>query len=116
MTEKSSICSLAIVGDGSVGKSSIIEAFRSEGFIPVYKQTIGIDFYEKKLRIRGDIYASMRVWDIGGQSIHSKNLQVNIHPSIHPLSIYLLIFYYFNIYNYYLIAIFKPCRCNISSI
>jgi len=79
MTEKSSICSLAIVGDGSVGKSSIIEAFRSEGFIPVYKQTIGIDFYEKKLRIRGDIYASMRVWDIGGQSIHSKNLQVNIY-------------------------------------
>lgn len=70
-------CSMAIIGDGSVGKSTIIQAFRSNGFVSssVYKQTVGCDFYEKQLRLRGDIYVSLRVWDIGGQSISSKNLE-----------------------------------------
>jgi Ras-related protein Rab-28 len=40
----------------------------------VYKQTIGIEFYEKSLTIRGDQKVSLRLWDVGGQSIHSKNL------------------------------------------
>lgn len=40
MTELS--CSLSIIGDGSVGKSTIINAFRSDGFQPIYKQTIGM--------------------------------------------------------------------------
>lgn len=31
-------CNLAIIGDGSVGKSSLITAFRSEGFNLTYKQ------------------------------------------------------------------------------
>ena len=66
-------CSLAIIGDGSVGKSSIINAFKTDGFLPVYKQTIGCDFYEKSLPIRNR-NVSLKVWDIGGQSIHSKNI------------------------------------------
>lgn len=74
-------CALAIIGDGAVGKSSIIAAFRNDGFGPVYKQTIGCDFYEKKLQIRGDRYTSLRVWDIGGQSINSKNLEKYISSS-----------------------------------
>ncbi len=67
-------CSLAIVGDGSVGKSSIIAAFKSEGFNAVYKQTIGIDFYEKTINVSGNINLSLKVWDVGGQSVNSKNL------------------------------------------
>ena len=68
-------CTLAVIGDGAVGKSSIIAAFKNDGFGRVYKQTIGVDFYEKLLQIRGDKYVSLRVWDIGGQSISSKNLE-----------------------------------------
>ena len=72
--------SLAIVGDGSSGKSSIINAFKSDGFSPNYKQTIGIDFYKKLLKIRDQII-SLRVWDVGGQSINSKNLNKYISNS-----------------------------------
>ena len=68
------LCSLAVIGDGAVGKSSIINFFKTDGFQKVYKQTIGCDFYEKCLQLRGDKYVSLRVWDIGGQSIGSKNL------------------------------------------
>ena len=31
-------CTLAVVGDGAVGKSSIIAAFKNDGFARVYKQ------------------------------------------------------------------------------
>lgn len=65
---------LCIVGDGAVGKSSVIQAFRTEGFTPVYKQTIGIDFYEKNLSLPGNTSVSLRVWDVGGQSLNSKSL------------------------------------------
>jgi small GTP-binding protein len=68
-------CSLVVIGDGSVGKSTIINLFRTDGFQPVYKQTIGCDFYEKQLLVRNNTEKiSLRLWDIGGQSISSKNL------------------------------------------
>lgn len=81
-------CSLAIIGDGSVGKSTIIAAFRAEGFHAVYKQTVGCDFYEKQLKLRGESYVSLKVWDIGGQSIHSKNLSTYLQHSSAILLVY----------------------------
>jgi Ras-related protein Rab-28 len=66
-------CILAIIGDGSVGKSSLIAAFRNDNFQKIYKQTIGCDFYEKIVTLSGRTI-SLRVWDIGGQSMNSKNL------------------------------------------
>lgn len=85
-------CSLSIVGDGSVGKSTITAAFKEEGFHEVsrkvYKQTIGVDFYEKKLQIRENLVVSLRVWDVGGQSIQSKNLQSYVAHSNVVLLVY----------------------------
>ena len=81
-------CSLSIIGDGSVGKSTIIAAFRAEGFVAVYKQTVGCDFYERQLKLRGETHVSLRVWDIGGQSIHSKNLNKYLSHSGAILLIY----------------------------
>jgi small GTP-binding protein len=86
MNQKS--CSIVLVGDGSVGKSTIINAFRTDGFQPVYKQTIGVDFYEKTLIVRNQEKISLRVWDIGGQSIHSKNLSSYIQHANGILLIY----------------------------
>lgn len=71
---------LAILGDGSAGKSSIVQSFVDDGFKSVYKQTIGIDFHEKMADLRGKI-VSMRVWDIGGQSIHSGNIKQYVSAS-----------------------------------
>ena len=64
---------LILVGNGSAGKTSICTRFREDGFRRVYKQTIGIDFMEKKLKVR-DKEIALQVWDIGGQSIGSKML------------------------------------------
>ena len=64
---------LILVGNGSAGKTSICTRFREDGFQRVYRQTVGIDFLEKTLRVR-DQAVALQVWDIGGQSIGSKML------------------------------------------
>ncbi len=81
-------CSLALIGDGSVGKSTIINAFCSDGFQKVYKQTVGCDFFEKQLEVRKSHIVSLRVWDIGGQSIHSKNLKSYLESANAVLLVY----------------------------
>ncbi|OQR95429.1 Rab28 family GTPase [Thraustotheca clavata] len=68
------VCKLILVGNGSVGKSSIIARFVADGFEKQYKQTIGLDFYEKKLLLPRDKRVVLEVWDIGGQNINSKML------------------------------------------
>jgi small GTP-binding protein len=73
MASASSSCKLVLLGNGSVGKTSIIQRFKADGFAPIYKQTVGCDFFEKRVDIR-NTSATMSVWDIGGQSINSANL------------------------------------------
>ena len=73
MSSSGDSCILAIIGDGSVGKSCLISAFQNDNFEKIYKQTVGCDFYEKVVTLSGRV-VSLRVWDIGGQSMNSKNL------------------------------------------
>ena len=42
-------------------------------------QTIGLDFFEKRVTIRGDLSLNLQVWDIGGQSIASAMLAKYIY-------------------------------------
>ena len=65
---------IVVCGNGSVGKSSIIQRLVNDGFAKVYKQTIGCDFFVKQLEIKGDKRANLQVWDVGGQSVSSPNL------------------------------------------
>lgn len=63
-------CKIILLGNGSVGKSSICARFKDDGFQKVYKQTVGIDWLERKLDLRGKSLM-LRVSDVGGQSIGS---------------------------------------------
>ncbi|KAF0686946.1 Aste57867_21294 [Aphanomyces stellatus] len=68
------VCKLILLGNGSVGKSSIIARFVDDGFARQYKQTIGLDFFEKKIHLPHEKRVVLQVWDIGGQNINSKML------------------------------------------
>lgn len=80
-TKVDPVCKLILIGNGSVGKSSIIARFTDDGFGRVYKQTVGLDFFEKLLQIRGDRRVRLQVWDIGGQSIGSKMIGKYVYGS-----------------------------------
>lgn len=64
---------VAVVGNGAVGKSSIIRRLCETGFKDAYKQTLGLDFYTKKLKLpNSNTEVSLQVWDIGGQQLGGK--------------------------------------------
>eukprot|EP00730_Choanoeca_flexa_P017604 TRINITY_DN8498_c0_g1_i3.p1 TRINITY_DN8498_c0_g1~~TRINITY_DN8498_c0_g1_i3.p1 ORF type:complete len:205 (+),score=38.48 TRINITY_DN8498_c0_g1_i3:43-657(+) len=55
-----------IVGNGAVGKSSMIQRYCKGIFTEAYKKTIGVDFLEKKLQ-SGNEDLRLMIWDTAGQ-------------------------------------------------
>jgi len=57
---------ITIIGDGSVGKTSLIEKFTQGSFQKEYIKTIGAQFSEYDAEISGDTIRLL-FWDIAGQ-------------------------------------------------
>ena len=67
---------IALVGDGSVGKSSLVQALQTEESCSrTYKQTVGFDTAERLVVLPNQQEVSLQVRDVGGQSIRSSNLE-----------------------------------------
>lgn len=68
MFEEDLECSVKvlIVGNGAVGKSSMIQRYCKGIFTNEYKKTIGVDFLEKKIKVEGYDLRLM-IWDTAGQ-------------------------------------------------
>ena len=63
-----------LLGDGAVGKTSISIRFSEDQFSQQYKQTVGVDFFTKRIELSKQAHVTLQLWDIGGQSIGSKML------------------------------------------
>lgn len=59
-----------LLGDGTVGKSSISLRFTSDQFTNQYKQTIGVDFFLKRLVLPG----TARAWFSGTEDNAVENV------------------------------------------
>jgi Ras-related protein Rab-28 len=70
----SSCYQVVVVGDGAAGKTSLCMRFCENNFAKQYKQTIGLDFFIKRLLLPNETHVTLQIWDIGGQSIGSKML------------------------------------------
>jgi len=57
---------VVIVGNGAVGKSSMIQKYCRGIFTTEYKKTIGVDFLEKRICLNGEDMRLM-LWDTAGQ-------------------------------------------------
>ena len=57
---------VVVVGNGAVGKSSMIQRYCKGIFTKDYKKTIGVDFLEKQLLLNGNDVRLM-LWDTAGQ-------------------------------------------------
>ena len=57
-----------VIGDGGVGKTSIIRRYVHEEFDPKYKKTIGVAHAVKRLTIE-DTEVTLTIWDTGGQEL-----------------------------------------------
>ncbi|MBY9010178.1 MAG: GTP-binding protein [Candidatus Lokiarchaeota archaeon] len=54
------------VGDGSVGKTTLLERYVEGLFKGDQKMTIGVNFYLKRIQIE-DFDIALQLWDFGGQ-------------------------------------------------
>ncbi|MEM2109071.1 MAG: Rab family GTPase [Candidatus Odinarchaeota archaeon] len=63
------ILKILVVGDEGVGKTCLIKRFADNIFPDTSKQTIGVDFTVKKIRI-GDKLVKLQIWDFGGHSYY----------------------------------------------
>ncbi|XP_031560244.1 ras-related protein Rab-23-like [Actinia tenebrosa] len=57
---------VVVVGNGAVGKSSMIQRYCKGIFTKDYKKTIGVDFLERQISINGEDIRLM-LWDTAGQ-------------------------------------------------
>lgn len=63
---------IVVLGDGSVGKTSLVEYYTHRTFKEFYLPTIGANFSIKEVDIDARTRAKAYIWDIAGQSKFSQ--------------------------------------------
>jgi len=58
---------ILVVGNGAVGKSSMIQRYCKNVFTKEYKKTIGVDFLEKIISLDDGTEIRLMLWDTAGQ-------------------------------------------------
>jgi GTPase SAR1 family protein len=55
-----------ILGDGAVGKTSIIKRFASDEYAEQHIATLGLDFCPQKHTTKTGITSNIKIWDTAG--------------------------------------------------
>ncbi|XP_077992432.1 ras-related protein Rab-28-like [Glandiceps talaboti] len=79
---------IVVMGDGASGKTSLAMRYSQEQFGRQYKQTVGLDFFLRRLILPGNINVTLQVWDIGGQTLGGKMLDKYIFGAHGILLVY----------------------------
>ncbi|XP_062332221.1 ras-related protein Rab-28 isoform X2 [Osmerus eperlanus] len=79
---------IVVIGDGASGKTSLATRFAQEAFGKQYKQTIGLDFFLKRITLPGNLNVTLQVWDIGGQTLGGKMLDKYVYGAQGVLLVY----------------------------
>ena len=66
---------ICLIGDGGVGKTTLINRYISGKYSEDFKMTIGVDFYTKNIEVEG-INVNLQIWDFAGEH-RFKNLLPN---------------------------------------
>ncbi|NVM03779.1 MAG: GTP-binding protein [Candidatus Helarchaeota archaeon] len=59
---------ILLLGDGGVGKTSLLRRFIDNTFTPDYKSTIGVQFMTRTVNIDKNKAIKLVIWDVAGQS------------------------------------------------
>ena len=66
MAGKSSLFKVILLGDGGVGKSSLMNRYVTNKFDAQLFHTIGVEFLNKELEVDGH-FVTMQIWDTASQ-------------------------------------------------
>ncbi|MFB0562112.1 MAG: GTP-binding protein [Candidatus Lokiarchaeia archaeon] len=65
-SNKIHVLKIVVVGEGAVGKTSLVKTYSENSFNDNYLPTIGANFASKKLTVDGK-EITYQIWDLGGQ-------------------------------------------------
>ncbi|MFX0015382.1 MAG: Rab family GTPase [Promethearchaeota archaeon] len=82
---------ICLLGDGSVGKTSLINRYLGKGFPSAYTPTLGTDFHSKEVSLgfrfqKKDI--RFQIWDLAGQPAFEQVRKVYYHGSVGALLVF----------------------------
>nr|XP_050028350.1 ras-related protein Rab-39B-like [Dermacentor andersoni] len=58
---------LILIGDSTVGKSTLLKAFTDGKFHDVCDPTVGVDFFARLIEVKKDVRVKLQLWDTAGQ-------------------------------------------------
>ncbi|XP_069751268.1 ras-related protein Rab-39B-like [Narcine bancroftii] len=58
---------IILLGDSTVGKSSLLKRFTDGSFSEVQDPTVGVDFYARLLEVQPNCRIKLQLWDTAGQ-------------------------------------------------
>lgn len=58
---------IVFIGPHGAGKTSLVQAFLYSSFNPNYKATIGVDYFEKTIKVGNSRLIKLQMWDTAGQ-------------------------------------------------
>ncbi|KAM9116565.1 ras-related protein Rab-42 isoform 1-T3 [Pangshura tecta] len=58
---------IILLGDSTVGKSSLLRRYAEGSFIPAPCPTVGVEFYSKMMELPPGIKVKLQLWDTAGQ-------------------------------------------------
>ncbi len=88
-----------VLGDGAVGKTSLIRRFAEGRFEQSYKATIGADIYLTNYTIPPNIRAKIAIWDLAGQRQFQHIIKA-MDGYFHKAKIVLLVYDITRLYTY----------------
>eukprot|EP01147_Barroeca_monosierra_P008574 gene8574-10277_t len=90
---------IVVLGDGSTGKTSIVSRYCQDTFASAYNQTIGLDFFLKRIDLPDKQRITLQIWDIGGQSLGGKMITTYLENAQARISYSLAIIFVYDVTN-----------------
>ena len=56
-----------LIGDSTVGKSSLLRQFTEGQFIATNDPTVGVDFHVRIIQLENNVKVKLQLWDTAGQ-------------------------------------------------
>ena len=85
------IAKICVLGDGKVGKTSLVNRYLGKGFISDYLPTLGSDFTSKEIKLEteyGPKEIRFQIWDLAGQPSYGQIRRVYYKGSIGALLVF----------------------------
>lgn len=58
---------IIMLGDSTVGKTSLLKRYTEDTFLDSINQTVGVDFYVRFLDVEPGVRVKLQFWDTAGQ-------------------------------------------------